>query len=86
MQVEIGDVYGLALPEFPELRFELRYLGGRSVFRYGMRCVGRFVGYSRKYRKRMDCVKRGWFTLMVFNLGEIYSETALDRRFGDDGV
>ncbi len=79
----VGDVYELDLPEFPELRFGLRYLGGRAVFRYGMRCVGRFVGYSRKYRKRMDCVKRTWFVLMLFSLGEIYSEIELDRLFGD---
>jgi hypothetical protein len=84
VEIDIGDVYGLALPEFPELRFELRYLGGRVVFRYGMKCAERFRGYSRKYRKRMDYVRRGFFVLMMFSLGEIYSEKELDRLFGDD--
>jgi hypothetical protein len=84
MPTDIGDVYEFELPEFPELRFGVRYLGGRAVFRYGMRCVAQYRGYSRKYRKRMDCVKRGWFTLIVFNLGEIYSKTQLDSWFGGD--
>jgi hypothetical protein len=79
----VGDSYGLVLPEFPEFHFELRYVGGRALFRYGIFTSARYRGFSRKYRKRVDCVVRGYLVLMLFALGEIYSEEELDRLCGE---
>jgi hypothetical protein len=83
MTTEVGDVFQLVLPEFPELRFELRYVGGTSVFRYWLRVSGRYRGFSRKYRKRIDCLLHCYFILMVFRLGELHSESMLEKLFDE---